>query len=63
MSAERTCKRWDGPLEGRRPGARYCSPACRRAAARKREARRAPLAADPTEQPTRAPRLPCARVR
>ena len=51
MSAERTCDRCDAPLNGRRPNARYCSPACRRAAARCREARSAPLAADPVENP------------
>ena len=43
----RACERCAAPLHGRRPGARYCSPACRRAAAREREARRAPLAAVP----------------
>ena len=47
MSAGRRCERCGAPLEGRRPDARYCSPACRRAAAREREARRAPLAAVP----------------
>ena len=33
MSAERTCENCHAPLDGRRPEARYCSPACRRAAA------------------------------
>ena len=47
MSAIRSCERCGAPLHGRRPEARYCSPACRRAAARRREARIAPLAADP----------------
>ena len=47
MTAERTCERCDAPLDGRRPEARYCSPACRRAAARRREARRAPRAMSP----------------
>ncbi len=51
MSAERTCERCETPLPGRRPEARYCSPACRRAAARSREAHRAPLAAGPVENP------------
>ena len=51
MTAERTCERCDAPLDGRRPEARYCSPACRRAAAREREARRASLAAGPVENP------------
>ncbi|CAN5678069.1 hypothetical protein BH18ACT15_BH18ACT15_14290 [soil metagenome] len=51
MSAERTCDYCDTPLGGRRPDARFCSPACRRAAARRREARRAPLAAVPVEKP------------
>lgn len=49
MTAERTCERCDAPLDGRRPEARYCSPACRRAAARQREARRAPPPAGPVE--------------
>jgi len=47
MNAERSCERCAVPLDGRRPDARYCSPACRRGAARQREARRAPLAPDP----------------
>jgi len=51
MSAERTCERCAAPLSGRRPDARHCSAACRRAAARQREARRAPLAAVPVEKP------------
>jgi len=51
VSAERTCERCAAPLDGRRAAARFCSPACRRAAAREREARRAPLAADPAEDP------------
>ena len=51
MIAERTCERCAAPLDGRRAAARFCSPACRRAAAREREARRAPLAADPVENP------------
>ena len=51
MSAERTCENCHAPLDGRRPEARYCSPACRRAAAREREARRASLAAGPVENP------------
>jgi hypothetical protein len=49
VTAERTCERCDAPLDGRRPEARYCSPACRRAGARQREARRAPRAADPAK--------------
>jgi len=51
VSAERTCENCHAPLDGRRPEARYCSPACRRAAAREREARRASLAAGPVENP------------
>lgn len=51
MSAERTCDYCDTPLGGRRPDARFCSPACRRAAARRREARRAPRAIRPPENP------------
>jgi hypothetical protein len=51
MIAERTCERCAAPLDGRRAPARFCSPACRRAAARKREARRAPRATDPAENP------------
>ncbi len=51
MSVERTCERCETPLDGRRPEVRYCSAACRRAAAREREARRAPLAAVPVENP------------
>jgi len=47
MSAQRTCECCDAPLDGRRPEARYCGASCRRAAARRREARTAPLAADP----------------
>ncbi len=49
MTSERTCETCGTPLEGRRPDARFCSPACRRAGAREREARRVPLAADPVE--------------
>lgn len=51
MTAERTCSTCGASLAGRRPDARYCSPACRRAAARRREPRRGPLTADPTESP------------
>jgi hypothetical protein len=54
VRAERTCERCAVPLDGRRPEARYCSPACRRAAARRREARSAPLAAGPAENPAEA---------
>ncbi len=54
MSAERACERCTAPLHGRRPDARYCSAACRRSAAREREARRAPQAADPAESPCEA---------
>jgi hypothetical protein len=49
VSEQRTCECCTTPLDGRRPEARYCSPACRRAAARQREARRAPLPAGPVE--------------
>ena len=51
MSAKWTCENCHAPLDGRRREARYCSPACRRAAARRREARKAPPAADPVENP------------
>ncbi len=51
VSYERTCERCGASLEGRRPDARFCSPACRRAGARQRDARRAPLAADPAQNP------------
>jgi len=51
MIAERTCERCAAPLDGRRAAARFCSPACRRAAAREREARRAPLTVIPVENP------------
>ena len=54
MSADRTCERCATPLDGRRPEARYCSPACRRAGARRREARRGSLPADPAENPAEA---------
>ncbi len=49
MNAERSCERCVTPLGGRRPEALYCSPACRRAAAREREARRGSVPADPVE--------------
>jgi len=54
VSAERTCERCAVPLDGRRPEARYCSAACRRSAARRREAHRAPLTADPAQHPAEA---------
>ena len=54
MSAKWTCENCDAPLAGRRPDARFCSPACRRAGARRGEARRGSLAADPAENPAEA---------
>ncbi len=54
VSVERTCNRCEVPLAGRRPEARYCSAASRRAAARRREARTAPVAADPAEDQAEA---------
>lgn len=49
VTAERIYERCGASLDGRLPDARYCSPACRRAAARKREPHPAPLAADPAQ--------------
>ena len=46
MMAGRRYERCGAPLDGRRPEARFC---CRRAPARKREPRRAPLATDPAQ--------------
>lgn len=51
MTAERACERCAARLEGRRPDARFCSAACRRAAARTREAGRGRPAGDRTENP------------
>ena len=51
MTAERIRERCGASLDGRQPDARYCSPACQRAAARKREPHPAPLAADPAQSP------------
>lgn len=49
MTAEPACERCGSPLEDRRPDARYCGAACRRAAAREREARGAGFAPNPAE--------------
>jgi hypothetical protein len=51
VSAERACEHCGAPLDGRRPEARYFSAACRRSAAREREALKAPSAVAPTQTP------------
>ena len=50
----RACERCGEALDGRRPEARYCSAACRRAAARERLWARAPAPAGPGERPCEA---------
>ena len=49
MTADRPCERCGAPLEGRRPEARFCSAACRRAAGRERETRSASFGPNPAE--------------